>query len=415
MSEQALAGVRVVEFCDELGSYAGKLLADLGAEVIKVEPPDGRTQRHFPPFYRDSVTPDTSIAFWTHNSSKKSVVLDLDTAAGREQAKQLALTADIVMEDYPVGYMAARGIGYDDLRGATPSLVYVSISGFGQDGPHAGYAYRDIVGQAMGGIMTLAGEMADPPNLIYGNQANISASIHASQGALAALWHAENTGQGQRVDVSAQEAISMSMETAMGTWDFQKRNRVRTGELGMLPVRLPGAGVYRASDGWVSLFVVAPGGADFPELVDWMREKGMAGDLDDEPYASFASKLTMGMLTQVIGNPDSAREAVPMMMHMQEVLKAFIASTSAREAYEEGQKRRLLAGIVSTPKDLAENPQLRARDWYHTIEFEELSAATEWMGPPYRLSNTPTVITRPPRLGEHTAEILAQLNQSEAS
>ena len=406
---KALEGVRVVEFCDEIGSYCGRLLGDLGAEVIKVEPPGGGIQRMTPPFYKGVEGPDTSIAFWVHNTSKKSVVLDLDTEAGRRSARTLALSAEIVLEDRPVGYLAARGLGYDALSAEKPSLVYTSVTGFGQTGPHAGYAYTDIIGQAMGGIMTLAGELADPPNIIYGNQANISASLHASQGTLLALLHAEATGEGQIVDVSAQEALSMSQETAMGTWDFQKRNRVRTGELGMLPVRLPGAGVYQAKDGWVSLLVVAPGGADFPELVDWMREKGLAEDLDEEPYASFTHKLTMGMITQIIGSPQSVAESAPLMEHIQGVLRRFIASMPAREAYEEGQGRRLLVGIVSTPKDLAENTQLRARDWYQPMPFDYLGATIEFMGPPYRLSETPTVIARPPRLGEHTAEVLGAI------
>ena len=406
---KALEGVRVVEFCDEIGSYCGRLLGDLGAEVIKVEPPGGGIQRMTPPFYKGVEGPDTSIAFWVHNTSKQSVVLDLDTEAGLRSARTLALSADIVLEDRPIGYLAARGLGYDALSAEKPSLVYTSVTGFGQTGPHAGYAYTDIIGQAMGGIMTLAGELADPPNIIYGNQANISASLHAAQGTLLALLHAEATGEGQLVDVSAQEALSMSQETAMGTWDFQKRNRVRTGELGMLPVRLPGAGVYQAKDGWVSLLVVAPGGADFPELVDWMREKGLAEDLDEEPYASFTHKLTMGMITQIIGSPQSVAESAPLMEHIQGVLRRFIASMPAREAYEEGQGRRLLVGIVSTPKDLAENTQLRARDWYQPMPFDYLGATIEFMGPPYRLSETPTVIGRPPRLGEHTEEVLRSI------
>ena len=406
---KALEGVRVIEFCDEIGSYCGRLLGDLGAEVIKVEPPGGGIQRMTPPFYKGIEGPDTSVAFWVHNTSKKSVVLDIETADGRAAARKLVLTADVVLEDRPVGYMAAHEVGFEALSAERPSLVYTSVTGFGQTGPHAHYAYTDIIGQGMGGIMTLAGDPADPPNLIYGNQANISASLHASQGTLLALLHAEATGEGQLVDVSAQEALSMSQETAMGTWAFQKRNRTRTGELGMLPVRLPGAGVYRAKDGWVSLFVVAPGGADVPELVDWMREKGLAEDLDDEPYASFTRKLTMGMITQVIGSPQSVAESVPLMNHIQGVLGRFIATMDAREAYEDGQKRRLLVGIVSTPKDLAENTQLRGRDWYESMPFDYLGTDIEFMGPPYRLSETPTVIGRPPRLGEHTAEVLASL------
>ncbi len=409
MSGKALEGLHVIEFCDQLGSYCGRLLADLGADVIKVEPPGGGIQRKTPPFYRDAFNPDTSIAFWVHNTSKRSVVLDLETAEGQALARKLVLNADVVLEDYAPGFMPAHGLGYEELSEADQALVYTSITGFGQSGPHAGFAYTDIVGQAMGGIMQLAGEMADPPVMIYGNQADVSASIHAAQGTLVAVLHAEATGVGQQVDVSAQDAISMSMETAMMTWDLQKRNRVRTGALGMLPVQLPGAGVYQAKDGWVSFFVVAPGGADWPELVDWMKERGMAGDLVDEPYASFAASLNMATITRVIGDPAAAKESMPLLLHINDQLKRFVATMTAGEAYEEGQGRRLLVGICSTPKDLAENTQLRARDWFQRLEFEFLNSTVEFTGPPYRLSESPTVIRRPPRLGEHTLEILSGL------
>ncbi|MGE0598564.1 MAG: CaiB/BaiF CoA transferase family protein [Dehalococcoidia bacterium] len=410
MTDRALEGVRVVEFTDEIGSYCGKLLADLGAETIKVEPPGGGRERHCGPFVTGHEgEPDASLAFWVHNTSKQSVVLDLDTPEGREQARSLALSADIVIEDYPVGYLADRGLGYEELHKLKPSLVYTSVTGFGQTGPHAGWAYTDIVGQAMGGIMTLAGEPADPPNMVYGRQADVSASIHAAQGTMIALLHAEATGEGQRVDVSAQESVSMSQETAMQTWDFQKRNRVRTGELGSIPIRLPGWGTLKTSDGYVFLFIVAPAGEDLPALVDWMREEGKAGPLDDEPYKGIVDNMTLATLSQLVTNPAEIARIMPHLPVINETIAAFFAGKTAREAYEEGQNRRLLIGIVSQPRDLAQNTQLRARNWY--VNFPEAPAgnATEFPGPPYRLSETPARVARPPRLGEHTEAVLAAL------
>ena len=407
MSAKALEGLRIVEFCDELGSYCGKLLADLGAEVIKVEPPAGGLERHTPPFYRDQTNPDTSIAFWVHNTSKKSVTLDLESNDGRRAARALALTADAIIEDYPVGYLAERGLGYEGLAAERPSLVYTSVTGFGQFGPHANWNYSDIIGQATGGIMTLAGDPEDQPNAIYGNQSNVSASLHAAIGTLVALLNAESTGVGQFVDVSAQDATSMSMETAMMTWDLQKRNRVRMGDRGLLPVRIPASGIYETADGWCTLFVTAPAGADFPALVDWMAEKSMAGDLQEEPYASLCANLNMRMLTQVMVDPDSAKDILGQLEHIHELVAAFCRTMPSRQLYEEGQARLLLIGIVSTPVDLAENTQLRARDWFEKLSFEFLDAVLEFPGPPYRLSESPTEIRRPPRLGEHNDEVLS--------
>ena len=410
MVERALEGVRVVEFTDELGSYCGRLLADLGADVIKVEPPGGGLQRNSGP-YRVGFEgqPNASLAFWAHNTSKKSVVLDLSSPGDRATARKLALSADIVLEDYPPGHLAGLGLGYAELSAEKPSLVYTSVTGFGQTGPHANWAYSDIVGQATGGLMTLAGEPADPPNMIYGNQANVSASVQAAQGTMIALLHAEATGEGQHVDVSAQEAVSMSQETAMQTWDFQKKNRVRTGETGGIPIKVPGAGTLKTRDGYILLYIIAPAGGDLPDLVAWMREEGKQADLDEEPYASLIPSLNMAWLTQLMGNPAEAARVIPLIPHLNDVIANFFAEKSAREAYEEGQNRRLLIGIVSTPKDLAENAQLRARNWY--VQFPEAPAghATEFPGPPYRLSETPATVTRPPRLGEHTDAVLATL------
>ncbi len=411
MPERALDGLRIIEFTDETGAYCGRLLADLGAEVIKVEPPGGGRLRHARPFLRGHEgDPNASLAFWIHNTSKKSVVLDLDSEEGRAAARRLVLSAHAVIEDNPVGYLAARGLGHADLLREKPSLVYTSITGFGQDGPHAGWAYSDIVGQAMGGIMTLAGEPADPPNMVYGRQADISASIQAAQGTLMALLHAEATGEGQLVDVSAQEALSMAQETAMQTWDFQKRNRTRTGELGMLPIPLPATGAVPCRDGYVYLYILAPAGKDLPALVDWMREKGMQGPLDDEPYATIINQLNMAWLTQLMSNPAAAGEILQHLPVITRAINEFFATMTAREAYEEGQQRQLLIGIVSTPKDIAENTQLRARNWFVQIESPVDGRMLEFPGPPYRLSETPALISRPPRLGEHTEAILASLS-----
>ena len=399
MADGPLANLRVLEFTDEIGAYCGKLLADLGADVIKVEPPGGGVQRRTPPFLDGDPGPDASIPFWSQNSSKRSLVLDLDREADRARARELALGADIILEDCMPGALAAHGLGYDDLRGERPDLVYTSITGFGQTGPHAGFAYSDIVGQAMGGVMTLAGQPEDPPNLIYGNQGNICASIQAAQGTLAALHHAERTGQGQHVDVSVQEALSLPQETAMMMWDFQRTNRVRTGPLGLLRMPIPGVGVYPTKAGYVMAYITAPGGADFPEVVAWMDAAGFEHDLNDESYAELVQGMNLRFLAQALANPAAAAGIVGQMAHINEVFASFLATMTALEAYEEGQRRRLLVGLVSTPRDLAENAQLRARDWYQPVAVD--SREVEFPGPPYRLAATPATVSSPPSLGEH--------------
>ena len=195
----------------------------------------------------------------------------------------------------------------------------------------------------------------------------------------------------------------------MQTWDLQKTNRARTGERGMIPIALPGMGVYKTLDGYVAAFIMAPAGADFPALVDWMREEGKHEDLDEPEFREVAQGLNMAMLTQAMTDPESAVGLAGTLAHLNDVVAAFLSGMDSKTAYEEGQRRRLLFGIVSTPRALAENTQLRERGWYQTIEFGTAVGEREFPGPPYRLSETPAQIGSPPLLGQHTDEILAGL------
>ena len=156
-------------------------------------------------------------------------------------------------------------------------------------------------------------------------------------------------------------------------------------------------------------FVLAPAGAEFHDLVDWMREKGMAEDLDQEPYKAICDSISMAFITRLMTDPAAAGANMAALAHINEVLARFFASMPATEAYEEGQRRRILNGLVSSPKDLAENKQLRARHWFKRLEFEYLNAVVEFPGAPYRLSETPVLINRPPALGGDTDAVLATL------
>jgi len=317
-------------------------------------------------------------------------------------------TADIVVESFTPGYLDNLGLGYEALCKLRSDVVLTSITGFGQSGPHASYLAPDIVGVAMGGIMWLAGSPDDPPNLPPCEQGYISAGIQAAAGTTMALYHRDVTGEGQHVDVSMQEAVLIAQETAMPGYDLNGGVRTRTGVRGALPINVPGMGPYEASDGWIWSYVGAPGGAPWTELQAWMVSEGKAEDLTDGPYNSVIAELNMRFLTAVVLNPESAKEKGPILKHIDEVLLRFFQSKPKWELYEQGQRRRLLIGIVSSPEDLAKNPQLNARGWFQDIAHPELNDTLRYPGPPYRLSETPWRITRrPPLLGEHNDEVLA--------
>ena len=402
----ALDGVRVLDLTGEMGAYCTKLLADLGADVIKIEPPGGDPARNIGPFVNDEPGADRALSFLYQNTSKRSIILDLDQEADREKFRKLVPTADIVVEDFPAGYLDSIDLGYESLQKLREDIIVTSITGFGSTGPHKDYLAPDIVGVAMGGIMWLAGDQEDPPNLPFGNQGYFSASAQAAAGTTMALYHRDITGEGQQVDVSMQEALLMSQETAMQMYDMTKSVRNRAGARGSLPISIPGFGPYEASDGWIWGYVGAPGGAPWSDLLQYMIDDGKAEDLEESPYKDVIDQLNIRFLTGLAINPEEGKKHIPTLAHINEVFTRFCAAKSKWDLYQEGQSRRLLIGIVSTPEDLAKNPQLEAREYYESIEGS--AGAVRYPGAPYRLSETPWRATRAPEAGEHTTEVLEE-------
>jgi crotonobetainyl-CoA:carnitine CoA-transferase CaiB-like acyl-CoA transferase len=401
----ALDDIRVLDLASEIGQYCTKLLADLGADVIKIEPPGGDPVRELPPFYHDEAEPTKSLYWLNLNTSKRSVTLNLEEADGRRLFERLVATADVVVESFPPGYLDGLGLGYNGLAKIKPDIILTSVTGFGQTGPHAHHKAPDIVGVAMGGIMWLAGDPKDPPNVPPWRQGFTCASIIATAGTLTALYHRDVSGEGQHVDVSMQEALSIAQETAMQYWDMLEQLRNRTGPGTILPLTIPGIGAYKCRDGYVYAFLGTPGGAPWSEMLQWMIEEGAAEDLTEEPYNETCVNLNMRFLTGLMQDPASIAPKLQLLSHIHEVLARFVASRGKWEVYEGGQRRRLLFGIVSTPEDLAKNPQLQHRRWLTTVEHPELGAL-QYPGPPYRLSETPWAIRRrPPLAGEHNGEI----------
>jgi crotonobetainyl-CoA:carnitine CoA-transferase CaiB-like acyl-CoA transferase len=406
MADSALDDIRVLDLAGETGVYATKLLADLGADVIRIEPPDGDPLRDIGPFWHDERAADRSLSFFNLNTSKRSITLDITTEGGKAVFRRLVASADVVVESFQPGYLDALGLGYDGLCAITPGIILTSITGFGQDGPHAGYAWSDIVGVAMSGMMNLAGEKADPPNRPYGNQGYICAGIDGAAGTMMALVHRDATGEGQHVDVSMQEALSINMETAMVTYDMNHRVATRIGARGAIPIEIPGIGIFEASDGQIYAYLGTPGGAPWTTMLDWMNREGKAEDLNDEPYLSTIQNLNLKFLTSLMTEPEKLGERLAILKHIYGVFARFCANMPKWTLYEEAQKQRIMLGIVSTPEDLAKNPQLAYRQWFQDVEHEHLATTVRYAGPPYRLSQTPWAMRRrPPLPGEHNIEV----------
>jgi benzylsuccinate CoA-transferase BbsE subunit len=383
VSDAALHGRRVLELADEKGVYCGKLLADLGADVIKVEAPGGDATRDVPPFLGDRPGRDRSLFFLYMNTSKRGVTLDLARPEGREIFARLAATADVVLETFPPGRLESLGLGYAHLKAASPCLVLTSITGFGQTGPHRAYRSSDLVAAALGGAMYVTGEADDPPVRLSGYQACVTASTCAAAATLIALWHAAASGEGQQVDISLEEAtVSATHICGIGKWldDGIVPRRSGTSLFASVP-----SGTYRCRDGLVYLMVNRP--LHWQALARWIHE--VTGN--------------DAVLDPLFEGPSSSRQAY------RDILDGYVEELTARftvgEVYHEGQRRHLAFTPVNDAAAVARDPHLAVRGYFVEAAHRD-GTRLRYPGPPYRLAGTPWRIARPaPAAGEHNEEI----------
>ncbi|HVZ43582.1 MAG TPA: CoA transferase [Ramlibacter sp.] len=392
MTANALEGLRVLDISGPMGNYSGKLFADMGADVILVEPPGGTALRHEPPFIGDVAGVERSLNYAYQNTSKRGIVLDLDTASGQRIFRELAAKADLVIETQPPGWMAARGIGYEALKALNPRISVASITPFGQTGPYAHLQATDLVGLALGGLLYMGGYRDAAPTQAHGDQAFKCAAMYGAVAAMLAVTAAELSGEGQHVDISMQESVTMALENAAQTYDLE--GVVRKRPLG--DQRFAGYGLFPCKDGYIFLGSRGIGTSPaWSRSLQWFRDEGMQGA--DRLHGAEWSDLDYL-------KSDEAREVFG------ELFIAWAMQHTKAWLYTEGQKRGIPLAPVSTPADLVENPQLRARGVFVPFTHPLLKQAAEMPGAPYVMNETPWQVRRPaPRLGEHTAEVLSEI------
>lgn len=388
----ALEGLRVLDLSGPMGNYTGKLFADMGADVILVEPPGGTELRREPPFIDDVAGTERSLNFAYQNTSKRGICLNLDTASGQRMLRDLAATADLVIETAPPGWMKARALGYEDFARLRPQIVVASITSFGQTGPYAQLQATDLVGLALGGLLHMGGYRDAAPTQAHGDQAFKCAAMYGAVAAMLAVTEAELTGQGQHVDISMQESVTLALENAAQTYDLE--GVVRQRPLG--DQRFAGYGLFECKDGYIFLGSRGIGNSPaWSRSMQWFKDEGMEG----------ADRL-LGPEWSDLGylKGDEAREVFG------ELFMNWARKHTKAWLYSEGQKRGIPLAPVSTPADLLANPQLQARG--HFVEFTHplLKQAAQMPGAPYVLSHTPWKVRRPaPALGEHTVEVLGEI------
>jgi benzylsuccinate CoA-transferase BbsE subunit len=403
--ETLLGDIRVLDLTGEAGVYCTKLLADLGADVLRIEPPGGHPMRRIGPFVHDAPDPGKSLYWFHFNTSKRGITLELENSDGREIFKKLVKTADVLVETFPPGYMEKIGLGRPILKEINPKLIQTSITPFGQTGPYYDFQGPDMVAQAMGGLMFLAGFPDDPPYKLACSQAYHSASVQAAVGTMIALYARDDSGIGQFVDVSLQESVLMSMETAMQHYDMRKEIRQRIGR--EEPV-VPGIGLYPCADGYVYSYVVAGFGAGWETIVDWMDSQGMAGDLKDEKLNDIWELITnFKLLVALLNDPPKLMASLEKFAHISGLLKAFLLKKTKQQIFDEAAERRIMIAPVQNARDLVESPQFQALGFFTEVNHPELDMTITYPGAPYyHISDTPWRISRrAPLLGEHNMEI----------
>lgn len=393
-----LDGIRVLDLTGEMGPLSTRLMAGMGGDVIRIEPPAGHPTRRRAPFHGNLPRPDRSLYWMGINAGKRGVTLGLHTADGRALFRRLAATADFVVESLPVGELNRAGLGAAELRAINPRLIVTSISAYGQSGPKAGDRGTDLIGMAAGGLMFLCGDRDRPPVRVTVEQGYAQAGLHAAAATMVALHRRHATGEGCHVDVSMQEAVTWTLANNRLHWPASGIISHRTGggrAFGSGGTRL----VYPTSDGFIS-FMRRPEG--HIALQAWLDDAGV--DL------SFRIDGWQGKPLYGDGAPPEDEVA-----QLDAALAGFFAQGKKGDLNREGQARGLIIAAVATPADLLASEHLRVRGFWEEIYHPELQMTLPYPGAPFKLAVAPwRTGGRAPTLGEHNAEVYGELGLGRA-
>jgi crotonobetainyl-CoA:carnitine CoA-transferase CaiB-like acyl-CoA transferase len=399
-----------VELASEHAAAAGKLLADLGADVVVVEPPGGHPGRSIGPFLDDEPGPERSLWWWHYNTSKKGIALDLDSLPDRQLLIKLFGRADMVLEAECPEMLESRSIDRNAIMADRPELIWISVSPFGQSGPRAGQAVTDLTLMAGGGPVWNAGydDHSLPPVLGGGNQsANIS-SIHAVLGALTALVHRDGTGMGQHVDVNMHAALNVTTE--MGTIEWLVAGQTVQRQTGRhASVFQTSASQVRAADGgYVSLGFPPRAAKDYQSLIDWLDELG--AEFPDKVLLQMAVERGGVKIVELRQDPiadqiwDAGRGA----------MEVIARQVGAYECFEGFQQRGIVCGIIYAPEDLLTDKHFVERGFPTPVLHEDIDRTFIYPGAPIVFARSPwRIASRAPHIDEHREEILELLARDE--
>lgn len=386
MAPRALEGIRILDLTRIFsGPYCSMLFADMGAEVIKIEPPGGEIIRDNPPMVKEGEggPEDRSRSgyFLTLNRNKYGITLNLKHPKGVGIFKELVKIGDVVLENYAPGVMKRLGIDYPVLRDINPRTIMCSISGFGQWGPYSERIAFDVISQAMSGLMSITGYPDSPPTRVGTSLGDVNASVHAAFAIMTALWQREKSGVGQYIDCSMQEAMVSILEGAIVRWTIGKELLTPIGSHN--PHDAP-MGAYKCKDGYIIIATVG-----------------------DEHWHRFC---------RAIGRPEWAsdpeyrtkRQRWEKKLILAEEIEKWTANYTVREAGEILDRERVANSPILNIQQVVDDPHLNARGYFVEVEHPIIGKA-KIPGIPFKLSETPGEVEHPsPLVGEHNELILGK-------
>ncbi len=393
--ELPLSPYRVLDLTEGECLLAGRMMGDLGADVIQIEKPGGSPSRNKPPFYKDIPHPEKSLFWFAFCLNKRSITLDIETADGRELFKKLVGTAHFVLECFEPGYMESLGLGYQTLKQINPGIILTSITPFGQTGPKAHYKGSELISWAASDMLYSGGDPDRPPVATATPLAGQQASMAAVFGSLTAHWHRRKSGRGQHVDVSKQEVMEWITMLYSQFWPCMKMEITRLGWGRPLNPRVYARGGFPCKDGYASITMSAAALwilKGTRNLFTWIEEEGMLPDwLKDYDWANYD-------LSKFKEQAEIDR--------YQDPAKNFFATKTKAELYQAGLDRGTMTAPARDFKDNFEDPHIRARGFWSDIEHDDLEDSITYPGACFRMSESPLSFRRrAPYIGEHNQAI----------
>jgi crotonobetainyl-CoA:carnitine CoA-transferase CaiB-like acyl-CoA transferase len=395
---QCLGKTRVLDLTEAAGYMCGKMLADLGADVIKVEPPRGHEVSTAAHLFGEHAGPEKDLHWFAYNAGKRCITLNLEAQEGIEIFRRLVKKSHILVESFPPGLMARWGLDHEDLRKLNPAMVYTSIRPFGRSGPFKEHPVTDLVAMATGGPLFLTGDADRAPVQTGYPQAYLHAGAEACVGTLIALYEAEATGEGQLVDVSVQESLLTSNFNAVYTWVTEQVLVTRMGSSRMVGKQLEMPLTWPCKDGYVNFAVLggASGGKTMKNLAQWMEEEGMGNEtVVGTDWGAFDF---YGLTTEIVEK-------------VVKPITRFFAQHTKEELFEESLKRGIMLFPAADAEGTLADPHLEEKGFWQPMRIpSEKNQTIAFPRPPFRINEKyPSLKGWAPHLGEHNLEVYGEI------